>query len=76
MDQVIDYDTFEVKFKLIAILHGSIDNCNNAVYPALYNRIAAPDNYPWIMDTIFGNSSFFYHIFLLILSVWSKDLKI
>ena len=54
MEDVVDYDTLEVKFKLIAILHGSIDNCDNSVYPAIYNRVAAPDNYQWILDTISG----------------------
>jgi len=54
VEDVVDYDTFEVKYKLIAVLHGGIDNCDNSVYPAIYNRIAAPDNYQWILDTISG----------------------
>ena len=52
--ETVDYDTLEVKFKLIAILHGGIVSCDNSVYPALYNRVAAPENYHWILETIPG----------------------
>ena len=47
-----DLETFEIKFKLFAILHGGIVNCDNSVYPALYNRITEPNTYQWILDKI------------------------
>ena len=39
----------------IGILDGGAIPCDNSVYPALYNRVAAPDNYEWILNFIQGN---------------------
>ena len=51
-----DYETFEVKFKLIAVLHGGIVSCDNSLYPAIYNKVAAPKMYDWIIKKLSGKS--------------------
>ena len=57
-DKVVNYETLEAKYQLIAVLHGSPTPCDNAEYGAMYNRVADPDNYQWILDTISGNDNF------------------
>lgn len=52
MDEIVDFETLEVKFKIIAVLHGGIERCDNSVYPAIYNRIAEKSMYQWILDKI------------------------
>lgn len=57
VSEYVDFITGELKFKLVAILHGGIVPCDNSVYAAIYNRIASPEVYGWILDTISGTVS-------------------
>ena len=50
-----DFDTHQIKYVLLAILHGGAKQCDNSIYPAIYNRIATPHLYKWISDRITGN---------------------
>ena len=52
LEKTVDFDTFEKRFELIAVLHGGIIVCDNSLYPAIFNRVAAPGTYQWILDTI------------------------
>ena len=58
IDEYVDYDTGEKKFKLVAVLHGGITQCDNSVYPAILSRIAAPETYEWILEIIERNVDF------------------
>ena len=55
IEEFVDFVSGEKIFKVVAILHGGIEPCDNSVYPALYNRVASPENYEWILNFIQGN---------------------
>jgi len=50
IEDYLDYDSGEKIFKLIAVLHGGIIPCDNSDFPAIFNRVAAPENYEWILN--------------------------
>ena len=52
---VTDFETREIKYELLAILHGSVKQCDNSRFPAIYTRITTPRLYKWILDRITGN---------------------
>ena len=58
IDEFVDYDTGEKKYKLVAVLHGGVVQCDNSVYPAIFSRITAPETYQWILEIIERNIIF------------------
>ena len=47
----LDYKDTPI-YELVAILHGGIIDCDNSLYPSLYNRIADPKIYQWLVKTL------------------------
>ena len=53
-EETVDYDTGEIKFMIVAVLHGGIIPCDNSKYPAVYNRIDTPGTLKWILNVLAG----------------------
>ena len=56
-DVVTDYETEEVRYILLAVLHGGLVPCDNSQFYAVYNRITEPRLYDWIWKKVFGKKS-------------------
>ena len=48
----VDYDSGEIKYVLVAVLHGGIVSCDNSIYPSIYNRVATPKIHEWILEIL------------------------
>lgn len=49
-----DLNTFKKTFFLFAVLYGGVVNCDNSVYPSIYNTVALKNTYDWILDIMSG----------------------
>ena len=48
----LDLKSGETVFKLLGVLHGGVENCDNSEYPAIYTRISTPKIYKWIEENV------------------------
>ena len=48
----LDLKSGETVFKLLGVLHGGVEKCDNSEYPAIYTRISTPKIYKWIEENI------------------------
>ena len=53
-----DRESEEVVYKVLGVLHGGVDACDNSEYPAIYTRITTPKIYKWIKEEVL--SEFFF----------------
>ena len=53
----VDYETGELRYFIVGVLHGGIKPCDNSVYGAIYNRISTPGIHDWILDILSGINS-------------------
>ena len=50
----LDLKSGETVFKLLGVLHGGVEKCDNSEYPAIYTRISTPKIYKWIQEKVFS----------------------
>ena len=50
----LDLKSGETVFKLLGVLHGGVEKCDNSEYPAIYTRISTPKIYKWIEEKVFS----------------------
>ena len=50
----LDLKSEEVVYKVLGVLHGGVDACDNSEYPAIYTRITTPKIYKWIKEEVLG----------------------
>ena len=48
----LDLKSGETVFKLLGVLHGGVEKCDNSEYPAIYTRISTPKIYKWIEENV------------------------
>ena len=48
----LDLKRGETVFKLLGVLHGGVEKCDNSEYPAIYTRISTPKIYKWIEENV------------------------
>ena len=57
MTSVEDLETLETKAEQVAVLHGGLEACSNANFPAIYVRLDNPNIHQWLMSHISGTQS-------------------
>ena len=55
LTSVEDLETLETKAQQVGVLHGGLEACSNANFPAIYVRLDNPSIHQWLMSQIFGD---------------------
>ena len=57
MTSVEDLETLETKAQQVGVLHGGLEACSNANFPAIYVRLDNPSVHQWLMSQISGTQT-------------------
>ena len=52
----LEEDPNNIRMVQVGILHGGVRECENNIYPGIYNRIDQPDILAWIKEKVFNIS--------------------
>ena len=52
LTSVEDLETLETKAQQVGVLHGGLEACSNANFPAIYVRLDNPSVHQWLMSQL------------------------